>query len=191
MGRHYQKAWHCIRSCRQLRLAVIRQSDAVMTSLFPSVTVLPSVFSENEDDSSVCSLLWMTLVENRVNTSVLIQLKQYHLKCLHVYVKNECRFIISLVVVQIHHNFKYRVCTELRKTCSRLAARSRRKKESQLFEELTALLPLDPNMDGQRDKASVVRLTIAYLHLRGLLNTPDNCTQSSPPSPGRKKRAWK
>ncbi|XDV38890.1 hypothetical protein PO909_008214 [Leuciscus waleckii] len=76
------------------------------------------------------------------------------------------------------------VCTELRKTCSRLAARSRRKKESQLFEELTALLPLDPNMDGQRDKASVIRLTIAYLHLRGLLNTPDNCTQSSPPSPG-------
>lgn len=79
---------------------------------------------------------------------------------------------------------KRRVCTELRKTCSRLAARSRRKKESQLFEELTALLPLDPNMDGQRDKASVIRLTIAYLHLRGLLNTPDNCAQYSPPSPG-------
>ncbi|XP_067278818.1 hypoxia inducible factor 1 subunit alpha, like 2 [Pseudorasbora parva] len=79
---------------------------------------------------------------------------------------------------------KTRVCTEWTKICSRLAARSRRKMESQLFEELTALLPLDPNMDGQRDKASVIRLTIAYLHLRGLLNTPDNCTQSSPPSPG-------
>ncbi|XP_051733387.1 hypoxia inducible factor 1 subunit alpha, like 2 isoform X1 [Ctenopharyngodon idella] len=74
---------------------------------------------------------------------------------------------------------KRRVCTEWRKTCSRLAAQSRRKKESQLFKELTALLPLNPNMDGQRDKASVIRLTIAYLHLRGLLNTPDNCTQSS------------
>ncbi|XP_039549670.1 hypoxia inducible factor 1 subunit alpha, like 2 [Pimephales promelas] len=73
---------------------------------------------------------------------------------------------------------KRRVCTELRKTCSRLAARSRRKKESQLFEELTALLPLDPETRKQ-DKASVIRLTIAYLHLRGLLNT-----QSSPPSPG-------
>ncbi|XP_067232956.1 hypoxia inducible factor 1 subunit alpha, like 2 [Chanodichthys erythropterus] len=79
---------------------------------------------------------------------------------------------------------KRRACTEWRKTCSRLAAQSRRKKESQLFKELTALLPLDPNMDGQRDKASVIRLTIAYLQLRGLLNTPDNCTQSSPPSPG-------
>ncbi|XP_016428695.1 endothelial PAS domain-containing protein 1-like [Sinocyclocheilus rhinocerous] len=84
---------------------------------------------------------------------------------------------------------KRRVCTEWRKAHSRLAAQSRRRKESQLFEELTALLPLDPSMDGQRDKASVIRLTIAYLHLRDLLNTLDSCalsmmTQSSPPSPG-------
>ncbi|XP_058614242.1 hypoxia inducible factor 1 subunit alpha, like 2 isoform X2 [Onychostoma macrolepis] len=44
-------------------------------------------------------------------------------------------------------------------------------------------------MDGQRDKASVIRLTTAYLHLRDLTNTLDSCalsmmTQSSPPSPG-------
>ncbi|KAI2651283.1 Hypoxia-inducible factor 1-alpha [Labeo rohita] len=79
-----------------------------------------------------------------------------------------------------------RVCTEWRKARSRLAARSRRTKESQLFKELTALLPLDPSMDGQRDKASVIRLTIAYLHLRDLMNTLDSyaLTQSSPPSPG-------
>ncbi|XP_059398641.1 hypoxia-inducible factor 1-alpha-like isoform X2 [Carassius carassius] len=87
---------------------------------------------------------------------------------------------------------KRRVCTELRKAHSRLAARSRRRKEGQLFKELTALLPLDPSMDGQRDKASVIRLTIAYLHLRDLMNTIDSCalpmmTQSSSPSPGRKK----
>uniref|UniRef100_A0A8C1ATE0 Hypoxia inducible factor 1 subunit alpha, like 2 n=1 Tax=Cyprinus carpio carpio TaxID=630221 RepID=A0A8C1ATE0_CYPCA len=84
---------------------------------------------------------------------------------------------------------KRRVCTEWRKAHSRLAARSRRRKESQLFKELTALLPLDPSMDGQRDKASVIRLTIAYLHLRDLMNTIDSyalsmMTQSSPPSPG-------
>ncbi|XP_043077071.1 hypoxia inducible factor 1 subunit alpha, like 2 [Puntigrus tetrazona] len=84
---------------------------------------------------------------------------------------------------------KRRVCTEWRKARSRLAAQSRRRKESQLFKELTALLPLDPTMDGQRDKASVIRLTIAYLHLRDLINTLDSCapsmmTQSSPPSPG-------
>ncbi|NP_001012371.2 hypoxia inducible factor 1 subunit alpha, like 2 [Danio rerio] len=77
---------------------------------------------------------------------------------------------------------KRRVCTEWRKTCSRLAAQSRRKKESQLFKELTALLPLDLSMDGQRDKASVIRLTIAYLHLRGLLDTTDSLMKR--PSPG-------
>ncbi|KAL1252864.1 hypothetical protein QQF64_017557 [Cirrhinus molitorella] len=84
---------------------------------------------------------------------------------------------------------KRRVCTEWRKARSRLAAQSRRRKESQLFKELTALLPLDPSMDGQRDKASVIRLTIAYMHLRDLMNTLDSyalsmTTQSSPPSPG-------
>uniref|UniRef100_A0A8C2I0W3 Hypoxia-inducible factor 1-alpha n=1 Tax=Cyprinus carpio TaxID=7962 RepID=A0A8C2I0W3_CYPCA len=70
---------------------------------------------------------------------------------------------------------KRRVCTEWRKAHSRLAAQSRRRKESQLFKELTALLPLDPSLDGQRDKASVIRLTVAYLHLRDLMNTLDSC----------------
>lgn len=70
----------------------------------------------------------------------------------------------------------------MRKTCSRLAAQSRRKKESQLFKELASLLPLDLSMDGQRDKASVIRLTIAYLHLRGVLDTPGSLMK--PPSPG-------
>ncbi|XP_051536663.1 hypoxia inducible factor 1 subunit alpha, like 2 isoform X5 [Myxocyprinus asiaticus] len=81
---------------------------------------------------------------------------------------------------------KRRVCTEWRKTCSRLAAQSRRRKESQLFKELTALLPLDSSMDGQRDKASVIRLTIAYMHLRGLLNSSalPMMTTSSPSLPG-------
>ncbi|XP_056586574.1 hypoxia inducible factor 1 subunit alpha, like 2 isoform X4 [Triplophysa dalaica] len=79
---------------------------------------------------------------------------------------------------------KRRVCTEWKKKCSRLAAQKRRKKENQLFKELTALLPLESSMDGQRDKASVMRLTIAYLHLRGLLNTRDTCALSSPSSPG-------
>ncbi|XP_065143168.1 hypoxia inducible factor 1 subunit alpha, like 2 [Paramisgurnus dabryanus] len=80
---------------------------------------------------------------------------------------------------------KRRACTEWRKTCSRLAAQSRRKMENQLFNELTALLPLDPSMEGQRDKASVIRLTIAYLHLRSLLNNnPDTCALSFPSSAG-------
>ncbi|KAA0720175.1 Endothelial PAS domain-containing protein 1 [Triplophysa tibetana] len=79
---------------------------------------------------------------------------------------------------------KRRVCTEWKKKSSRLAAQNRRKKENQLVKELTALLPLDSSMDGQRDKASIMRLTIAYLHLRDLLNTRDTCALSSPSSPG-------
>ncbi|XP_051536662.1 hypoxia inducible factor 1 subunit alpha, like 2 isoform X4 [Myxocyprinus asiaticus] len=41
-------------------------------------------------------------------------------------------------------------------------------------------------MDGQRDKASVIRLTIAYMHLRGLLNSSalPMMTTSSPSLPG-------
>ncbi|KAL7853733.1 hypothetical protein AOLI_G00205770 [Acnodon oligacanthus] len=71
---------------------------------------------------------------------------------------------------------KGRVCTEWRKARSRLAARSRREKESQLFREIAALLPMAPNMEAQLDKASVIRLTIAYLRLRVLLNSPASNT---------------
>ncbi|KAI4887865.1 hypothetical protein NFI96_015081, partial [Prochilodus magdalenae] len=72
------------------------------------------------------------------------------------------------------------VCTEWRKARSRVAARSRREKESQLFREIAALLPLTPNVEAQLDKASVIRLTIAYLRLRALLDTP---ASSSVPAP--------
>lgn len=84
---------------------------------------------------------------------------------------------------------KARVCTEWRKARSRVAARNRREKESQLFREIATLLPLAPNMEAQLDKASVIRLTIAYLHLRAILNTPDPCiapasTQPASAGPG-------
>ena len=57
-----------------------------------------------------------------------------------------------------------------------MAARSRREKESQLFREIAALLPLAPNVEAQLDKASVIRLTIAYLRLRALLDSPASST---------------
>ncbi|KAG9265870.1 hypoxia-inducible factor 1-alpha-like isoform X1 [Astyanax mexicanus] len=78
---------------------------------------------------------------------------------------------------------KARVCTEWRKARSRVAARNRREKESQLFREIATLLPLAPNIEAQLDKASVIRLTIAYLHLRAILNTPDPCTASATTPP--------
>ena len=55
---------------------------------------------------------------------------------------------------------------ELRKEKSRDAARSRRGKENFEFYELAKMLPLPGAITSQLDKASIVRLTIAYLRLR-------------------------
>lgn len=66
--------------------------------------------------------------------------------------------VVALAVV-------YRL-VKVRKERSRDAARHRRSKENAEFYELAQLLPLPPAITGQLDKASVVRLTIAYLRLR-------------------------
>ncbi|XP_060746281.1 hypoxia inducible factor 1 subunit alpha, like 2 isoform X2 [Tachysurus vachellii] len=66
------------------------------------------------------------------------------------------------------------MCLECRKARSRAAAQSRREKESQLFRELASLLPLAPYEADQLDKASVIRITISYLHLRALLGISDS-----------------
>ncbi|TSL04313.1 Hypoxia-inducible factor 1-alpha [Bagarius yarrelli] len=66
------------------------------------------------------------------------------------------------------------MCLECRKARSRVAAQNRREKESQLFRELATLLPLAPYEADQLDKASVIRITISYLHLRALLDVPDS-----------------
>ena len=55
---------------------------------------------------------------------------------------------------------------ELRKEKSRDAARSRRGKENQEYYELAKMLPLPGAITSQLDKASIIRLTIAYLRLR-------------------------
>ncbi|XP_029570412.1 neuronal PAS domain-containing protein 1 isoform X1 [Salmo trutta] len=53
----------------------------------------------------------------------------------------------------------------LRKEKSRNAARSRRGKENFEFFELAKMLPLPGAITSQLDKASVIRLTISYLHM--------------------------
>ncbi|KAI5622319.1 hypoxia-inducible factor 1, alpha subunit, like 2, partial [Silurus asotus] len=72
-----------------------------------------------------------------------------------------------------------RMCLECRKARSRVAAQSRREKESQLFRELEALLPLASYEADQLDKASIIRVTISYLHLRALLDIPDSTAEES------------
>ncbi|KAF7697227.1 hypothetical protein HF521_005645 [Silurus meridionalis] len=74
---------------------------------------------------------------------------------------------------------RVRMCLECRKARSRVAAQSRREKESQLFRELSALLPLAPYEADQLDKASIIRVTISYLHLRALLDIPDSTAEES------------
>ena len=54
----------------------------------------------------------------------------------------------------------------MRKEKSRDAARSRRGKENFEFYELAKMLPLPTAITSQLDKASIIRLTIAYLKLR-------------------------
>ncbi|XP_071507538.1 uncharacterized protein [Diadema antillarum] len=63
----------------------------------------------------------------------------------------------------------------IRKERSRDAARSRRGKENYEFYELAKLLPLPAAITSQLDKASIIRLTISYLHMRHF------CIQGDPP----------
>lgn len=61
----------------------------------------------------------------------------------------------------------------LRKEKSRDAARSRRGKENFEFYELAKMLPLPGAITSQLDKASVIRLTISYLHMRTFASQGD------------------
>ncbi|KAM9812534.1 neuronal PAS domain-containing protein 1 isoform 1-T1 [Syngnathus typhle] len=61
----------------------------------------------------------------------------------------------------------------LRKEKSRNAARSRRGKENFEFFELAKMLPLPGAITSQLDKASVIRLTISYLHMRSFASQGD------------------
>ncbi|TDH14860.1 hypothetical protein EPR50_G00025670 [Perca flavescens] len=61
----------------------------------------------------------------------------------------------------------------LRKEKSRNAARSRRGKENFEFFELAKMLPLPGAITSQLDKASVIRLTISYLHMRAFASQGD------------------
>ncbi|XP_043254659.1 protein similar-like [Colletes gigas] len=60
---------------------------------------------------------------------------------------------------------------EKRKEKSRDAARYRRSKETDIFTELAAALPVPPEQAAHLDKASVMRLAIAYLRVRSVVDT--------------------
>ncbi|XP_013386590.1 hypoxia-inducible factor 1-alpha isoform X2 [Lingula anatina] len=66
-----------------------------------------------------------------------------------------------------------------RKEKSRNAARERRGKEAEVFSDLTNEIPLPQNATAQLDKASIMRISIAYLKLRSLME------QGAKPEPPR------
>ncbi|CAH0550232.1 unnamed protein product [Brassicogethes aeneus] len=59
---------------------------------------------------------------------------------------------------------------EKRKEKSRDAARSRRSRETEIFTDLATALPLSQEQVSQLDKASIMRLAIAYLRVRDMVN---------------------
>ncbi|XP_051511717.1 hypoxia-inducible factor 1-alpha-like isoform X2 [Myxocyprinus asiaticus] len=75
-----------------------------------------------------------------------------------------------------NHMFEetFRVSSERRKEKSRDAARNRRGQESEVFYELAHELPLPHSVTSHLDKASIMRLTISYLHMRNLLSSDDD-----------------
>ncbi|XP_027023244.2 hypoxia inducible factor 1 subunit alpha a isoform X2 [Tachysurus fulvidraco] len=66
---------------------------------------------------------------------------------------------------------KKRQSCERRKARCRDAARCRRVKETEVFNQLANQLPLHHSVTESLDKASIIRLTLSYLHLRSALNT--------------------
>ncbi|KAI4489826.1 hypothetical protein M0804_004008 [Polistes exclamans] len=60
---------------------------------------------------------------------------------------------------------------EKRKERSRDAARCRRSKETDIFTELAAALPISQDQAAHLDKASVMRLAIAYLKVRAVVDS--------------------
>ena len=59
---------------------------------------------------------------------------------------------------------------EKRKEKSRDAARCRRSRETDIFTELAGALPMSTDQAAHLDKASVMRLAIAYLKVRALID---------------------
>lgn len=70
--------------------------------------------------------------------------------------------------------------SEKRKEKSRDAARCRRSKESEIFTDMAQLLPVPGSLSSQLDKASIMRLTIAFLKARSLLGNSKFSFISSP-----------
>lgn len=81
--------------------------------------------------------------------------------------------------------------SEKRKEKSRDAARCRRGKESEIFNELAQALPLTESMTSQLDKASIMRLSISMLKIYNILSASDQHQQNeSDDDSARNSESW-
>lgn len=78
-------------------------------------------------------------------------------------------FIFKQLLISSFQFFLFRN-NEKRKEKSRDAARCRRSRETEIFNELGDSLPIRPEELEHLDKASVMRLTIATLKVRDMLD---------------------
>ncbi|KAL7731183.1 hypothetical protein ACLKA6_014375 [Drosophila palustris] len=85
---------------------------------------------------------------------------------------NPCQFTQFVDIEDFMNN-------EKRKEKSRDAARCRRSKETEIFMEMSQALPLKPDDVNQLDKASVMRITIAYLKIHEMLQLVPKIRESS------------
>lgn len=84
-------------------------------------------------------------------------------------------FSVSMFIYSFVHFFIfffYR-SNEKRKERSRDAARCRRSRETDIFTELAAALPVSQEQATHLDKASVMRLAIAYLKVRAVVDSSE------------------
>lgn len=78
---------------------------------------------------------------------------------------------IYIKYLDLNNNFLTCRSNEKRKERSRDAARSRRSRETDIFAELAAALPIAPEQAVHLDKASVMRLAIAYLKVQAVVDS--------------------
>ncbi|GJQ81426.1 hypothetical protein Trydic_g18288 [Trypoxylus dichotomus] len=76
---------------------------------------------------------------------------------------NTCQFVDVIDIEDFMNN-------EKRKEKSREAARCRRSRETEIFNDISQVLPLSPQQIGQLDKASIMRLAISYLRVREMVD---------------------
>ncbi|XP_065320517.1 uncharacterized protein LOC135928098 isoform X1 [Gordionus sp. m RMFG-2023] len=81
-------------------------------------------------------------------------------------VLNHSEFNNSISPINSENPHQFSCVLELRKERSRDAARSRRGKENHEFNQLAKMLPLPHAITMQLDKASIIRLTTAFLKIK-------------------------